>query len=340
MLDPQYYAKLRADSQGSAANDGQQPVIQLDSLCKSIKFKLILSNVSLQISNQVTGLLGPNGAGKSTLIKILLGLVRASSGTGTVLGHDIRREKLQIRQLVGYTPEDDCYIDGLTGIEMVQMSGQFFGLPGREALRRAHEILDFCGVKQERYREISGYSTGMRQQVKFASAIVHNPKFLILDEPTTGLDPEERERLLRRVRFLNRQFGIGVLLSTHILPDVQLVCDDVIILAEGQVRTHQALSSLQHVNRWRLQILEPDSDAYEVLSKLLTRPGLRAEWTVEGWVELIVEDAASWDSDRVAQWVWQVTGEANMVIQHFSPSQESLEAIFLKAIGDSQNAHS
>ncbi len=339
-LDPQFYSKAKSDRRVESEHRPWQTVIDLQALGKKIKSKAILADVSLQISNRVTGLLGPNGAGKSTLIKILLGLVQSTSGTGKLMDLDIRRDKLKIRQLVGYTPEDDCYIDGLTGIEMVQMSGQFFGLPGRESLRRAHEVLDFCGIKQERYREISGYSTGMRQQVKFASAIVHNPQFLILDEPTTGLDPEERERLLRRVRFLNRQFGIGVMLSTHILPDVQLVCDDVIVLAEGRVRAHQSLESLQNVNRWRLQILEVNSDVSQMFTQQLQQPGLRVEASMDGSWELIVEDDLRWVNESVAEMVWRVAGIAGATICYFSPAQESLEAIFLKAIGGTNHAHS
>lgn len=339
-LDPQFYSKSKNDPANEIGGAPVQTVIDLRSLGKRIKSKQILSDVTLQISNRVTGLLGPNGAGKSTLIKILLGLVRPTAGSGRLLDLDILRDKLKIRQLVGYTPEDDCYIDGLTGIEMVQMSGQFFGLPGREALRRAHEVLDFCGIKQERYREISGYSTGMRQQVKFASAIVHNPQFLILDEPTTGLDPEERERLLRRVRFLNRQFGMGVMLSTHILPDVQLVCDDVIVLAEGQVRAHQSLASLQNVNRWRLQILELNSSIANAFTLDLGQPGLRVEVAIDGSWELIVEDESRWSKDRIAELVWRAAGTTGATISYFSPAQESLEAIFLKAIGGTNHAHS
>ncbi|MBL8891468.1 MAG: ABC transporter ATP-binding protein [Planctomycetaceae bacterium] len=339
-LDPQFYSKSQSDRSSKHAAYPLQTVVDLQGLGKKIKAKSILSDVTLQITNRVTGLLGPNGAGKSTLIKILLGLVAATDGTGKLLGLDIRREKLKIRQLVGYTPEDDCYIDGLTGVEMVQMSGQFFGLRGREALRRAHEVLDFCGIKQERYREISGYSTGMRQQVKFASAIVHNPQFLILDEPTTGLDPEERERLLRRVRFLNRQFGIGVMLSTHILPDVQLVCDDVIVLAEGRVRAHQSLASLQDVNRWRLQILEVNSAVALTFSQQLQHSGLRVDDAIDGGWELIVLDDKLWTKDRVVELIWRAAKNANATISCFSAAQESLEAIFLKAIGGTNHAHS
>ena len=149
-----------------------------------------------------------------------------------------------IRQLVGFLPEDDCYIAGLSGVEMVQFAARLSGYPSRESLRRAHEILDFCGIEQERYRLVDTYSTGMRQQVKFAQAIVHDPPLLILDEPTAGLDPDQRVAMLHRIRLLAREAGKAVLVSTHILPDVQATCDTVVIMAQGEVRVVDSLEAL------------------------------------------------------------------------------------------------
>jgi len=334
-LNPQHAVQSSAKRSGSPSQ--REIVIQLNDISKHFRGWQALTGVSLQISNRVTGLLGPNGAGKSTLIKNLLGLVKPTTGVGRVLGQDMIRDKLKIRQLVGYMPEDDCYIDGLTGIEMVQMSAQFYGMPGLEALRRSHEILDFCGFKQERYREISGYSTGMRQQIKFASAIVHNPKFLILDEPTSGLDPEERERLLKRVRFLNREFGIGVLLSTHILPDVQLICDEVIILAGGQVKTHQTLSELQSVRSWTLKLIDANERSYTEFCQLLVRNKFQTELKPDGGINLTTDIESR---EEVAGKLWQLGSQAGVTISQLFPTQESLEAIFLKAIEGTQNASS
>ena len=185
-------------------------LIQLEKIVKSYRSTTALNGVDLEIKPGVTGLLGPNGAGKSTLIKIILGLIKVTSGSGNVLGCRLHRDGRAIRNRVGYMPEDDCYIPGMTGIEVVQFAGTLSGIDAVEALRRGHEILDFCGVKQERYRNIETYSTGMRQKVKFAASIVHDPDFLILDEPTSGLDPEEREALLNRIKILShpeRQVG-------------------------------------------------------------------------------------------------------------------------------------
>ena len=180
-----------------------------------------LDRVTLQIHSGITGLLGPNGAGKSTLIKVLLGLVKMTSGRGRLLDFELGRDSRQIRAQVGYMPEDDCFLHGMTGIESVQFVAQLSRFPAVEGLRRAHEILDFCGLAQERYRTVETYSTGMRQKLRFAQAIVHDPPVLILDEPTSGLDPEERQVMLNRIRLLAQDQGKAVLLCTHILPDIQ-----------------------------------------------------------------------------------------------------------------------
>ena len=189
-----------------------------------------LRGISLSIKPGITGLLGPNGSGKSTLIKSLLGLVQISQGRGEILGLPWPCELRAIRDLIGYLPEDDCYIAGLSGIESVAFAANLSGLPKLEGLRRAHEICDFCDFGEERYREVEGYSTGMRQKLKFAQALVHDPPLLILDEPTTGLDPSQRESMLRRIKTLNRQYGKSVIISTHILPDVKTICDSLVIM--------------------------------------------------------------------------------------------------------------
>lgn len=313
-------------------------IIQLRHLSKQFRGWLALNNVDLDISNRVTGLLGPNGSGKSTLIKHLLGLIAPSSGGGTFFDLDIQKDRLKIRQRIGYMPEDDCYIDGITGVEMVQMSGQFFGIGRTEALRRAHEILDFCGFRQERYREISGYSTGMRQQIKFAAAIVHNPEYLILDEPTSGLDPEERERLLWRVQFLNREFGMGVLLSTHILPDVQLICDEVAILAGGQVRAHKMLQELQTKRQWMVRIDLTDAQQMEDFQRNAERFGFSCSWDKAAEAFALLTDEA--DLEVVSSRIWELTRDSGVKMRQLFPMEESLEQIFLKTIEGVQHATS
>ncbi|MCI0497897.1 MAG: ABC transporter ATP-binding protein [Thermoplasmata archaeon] len=194
-----------------------------------------LSGVTLDVPRGATGLLGPNGAGKSTLIRALVGLVKPDSGTGRVLGLDIASRGVEIRRRIGYMPEHECLIGELSAVEMVAYAGQVSGMTRKAALQRAHEVLHFVGMGDERYREVGTYSTGMKQKVNLAQALVHDPELLLLDEPTNGLDPRGRREMLDLLRFLARDAGKSVLLSSHILPDVEHVCDHVVVLAGGEV---------------------------------------------------------------------------------------------------------
>ena len=220
-------------------------VIELDRLSKRFGPVTALDDVTLQIDKAKVGLLGPNGAGKSTLVKCLLGLVQASAGTARVLGMDIASNPLEVRQRVGYLPEVDCHVPGLTAAEFVAYAGELSGLQPKDAIKRAHEVLDYVGLGEERYRVVDTYSMGMRQRVKLAQAIVHDPDLLFLDEPTNGLDPEGRETMLALVKELGEIHGIGLLYSSHLLGDVEAVCDKVVILQAGKVVAQDELASLK-----------------------------------------------------------------------------------------------
>jgi ABC-2 type transport system ATP-binding protein len=307
-------------------------LIDLRGITKDYGRLRALDAVDLRIRPGITGLLGPNGAGKSTLIKAIIGLVRLTSGSGTVLGFEIGRDAREIRARLGYMPEDDCYIGGIAGVEMARFMARLSGLPSLEALRRSHEILDFCGIEEERYRAVETYSTGMRQKLKFAQAIVHDPPLLILDEPTSGLDPEERAALLRRVRLLSRRAGKAVLISTHILPDVQEICDHVVILARGRVRITESLEVLSR----------PTTPAYCVrvvsgapaLLERLRAAGLEA--TLEENGQLTVADGG----EGFVENLWRWAREANAPIRRLTPARNSLEQIFLEAIAGVSHADS
>ncbi len=307
-------------------------LIELRNIQKNYHRMMALCDVSLSISPGITGLLGPNGAGKSTLIKVLMGLVKTNKGSGTVLGYELGKQGRQIRALVGYMPEDDCYITGMTGIEMVRFSACLAGIPTVEALRRAHEILDFCGVHQERYRSVEGYSTGMRQKTKFAAAIVHDPQFLILDEPTSGLDPEEREALLNRVRILCQRFGKSALISTHILPDVQSICEHVIILSNGKVRVADRLATLNQSNS-NFQVLTFVDNAQQA-AQWLVADGFAAELQPDNSIRLALDTAE--DFDRL----WKSCNEQGFIVRSLTPTRNSIEEIFMAAIQGESHAHS
>ncbi|MEL7498607.1 MAG: ABC transporter ATP-binding protein [Planctomycetota bacterium] len=308
------------------------PLIKLENITKDYATKRALNGVDLEIHSGITGLLGPNGAGKSTLIKLLLGLVKLTSGRGMVFGHHLGVDGRLIRANVGYMPEDDCYIPGMKGIEVVQFSACLAGLPDIEALRRAHEILDFCNMKQERYREIDTYSTGMRQKIKFAAAIVHDPGLLILDEPTSGLDPEERESLLRRIQLLCEDHGKSVLISTHILPDVQAICDHVVIIADGRVRLQDSMSNLSKTSAPSVNVrLLGDSDPF---LQRLTASDLR----------YAAAESGGWDitgvHDDLTSVIWQCAEQSGTRIQSLTPAKNSLEEIFLSTVRETADATS
>ena len=275
-----------------------------------------LRDVSLHLEPGRIGLLGPNGAGKSTLLKILLGLLAPSWGSGRVLGHDLARAEntsgrlrfphrlfrsvipeitangSDLRRAIGYMPEADAVIPGLRGAEFVALAGELYGMPRKEAQRRAHEILTYLGLEDARYRRLEEYSTGMRQRLKLAQALVHDPPVLLLDEPTSGLDPAGRDAMLKLLLTLGTEHGKSFLLSTHLLGDVERVCDSVVILHQGQVVLQGSVTELRtrRQDRYRLQVQGDRSAFLEELrlegARILDDNG-RGELSVavpQGWV--------------------------------------------------------
>src|SRR5438874_1792665 len=194
-----------------------------------------LRQLSVSVPPGAVGLLGPNGAGKTTLIRTLLGLISTDSGGGQVLGMDIHAQRLDIRQSVGFAPEDECLFPGVAGIEFVGYAGELCGMSSTDAMQRAHEVLNYVGLGEARYRNVESYSTGMKQRLKLAAAIVHDPKLLILDEPTNGMDPAGRQEILELAKDLAGNKGMSLLFSSHLLPDVEAVCDHVLVLSAGEL---------------------------------------------------------------------------------------------------------
>jgi ABC-2 type transport system ATP-binding protein len=233
--------------------------IHLDKVSRWYGKQQALREVSLDLRAGRVGLLGPNGAGKSTLLKVLLGLLPPSSGTGRVLGHEIGRDGAGLRRAIGYMPEADALVPGLRGADYVALAGELYGMPRKQARRRAHEVLTYLDLEDARYRKLEEYSTGMKQRLKLAQALVHDPPVLLLDEPTSGLDPAGREGMLRLLFSLARDHGKSFLLSTHLLGDVAEVCEAVVILHQGQVLCQGAVSDLcqRRHDRYCLQIQGP-----------------------------------------------------------------------------------
>lgn len=300
-------------------------IIELSGLRKSYGRNTVLDNIDIAIAPGITGLLGPNGSGKSTLIKSLLGLVRVDAGSGKVLGEPWPATIKAIRDRIGYLPEEDCFVAGLQGVESVQMMAQLSGIPSREALRRAHEVLDYCDLGQERYRKVETYSTGMRQKLKCAQALVHDPELIILDEPTTGLDPNQREEFLQRLKTLAIKHGKSIMLSTHILHDVRQICDHVVILIGGRIRVSESLEKLSRPAKPGLHLTVVEG-AVSLVDVLRSR-SLQAALAEDGQT-VFVEGV---NADRAAE-LWSLCAQHKIMLQRLEPSRNSLEQIFLDAI--------
>src|SRR5215203_1874793 len=220
-------------------------VVALDRVSVMYGKQAALRDVSTSFVPGAVGLLGPNGAGKSTLIKALLGFVVPTTGTMRVLGRDVATSAMAIRAHVGYMPENDAHIPGMNAVSFVAYCGELSGLPRADAMQRAHEVLFYVGLGEARYRNVETYSTGMKQRIKLAQALVHDPDLLFLDEPTNGMDPKGREEMLTLIADIARNKGINLILSSHLLPDVEYACEHVIVLDKGAVAAEGPIATLK-----------------------------------------------------------------------------------------------
>src|SRR5436309_9038509 len=223
-------------------------LFQLENVTKTYGSVTALDHLSVTVPTGAVGLLGPNGSGKTTMIRTLLGLIPIDSGSGEVLGMDFRRRQLDIRREVGFAPEDECLFPHVAGVEFVAYAGELVGMTSNDALQRAHEVLDYVGLGEARYRKVESYSAGMKQRLKLASAIVHDPKLLILDEPTNGMDPAGRQEVLELSRDLAHNKGMSLLFSSHLLPDVEAVCNYVVVLGSGKLLAQGEIQQLKQLH--------------------------------------------------------------------------------------------
>jgi ABC-2 type transport system ATP-binding protein len=250
------------------------PLIVTHGLTKSYGSVLALDDLELELEAGVIGLVGANGAGKSTLIKILLGLVEPTAGRAEMFGLDVATDGLAVRRRIGYMPEHDCLPLEISATEFVGHMAQVNGLPRSAARERTAETLRHVGLFEERYREMRGYSTGMRQRVKLAQALVHDPVVAFLDEPTAGLDPIGRRDMLELIRHVGRDFGISIVISTHLMGDVERTCDAVVVLDAGQVlRAGPVAGFTEETETLVVDVV----DGAEALAEALSRHGLAAE---------------------------------------------------------------
>src|SRR5204863_5464918 len=222
-----------------------EPVVTLDHVTVAYGRSPALQDVTTTFASGAVGLLGPNGAGKSTMIKALLGFIVPEQGRMGILGLDVAASSLEIRARVGYMPESDAHIPGMNAVTFVAYCGELAGLPRVDAMQRAHEVLFYVGLGEARYRNVETYSTGMKQRVKLAQALVHDPELLFLDEPTNGMDPKGRDEMLALVRDIAARKGMTLILSSHLLPDVEFACDHVVVLHKGAIATQGPIAALK-----------------------------------------------------------------------------------------------
>ena len=309
------------------------PVIEIHELSKSFGSVRALDKLSLRLEGGAVGLLGPNGSGKTTLIKLLLGLLLPDSGRASIAGSDPRTAagRLALRRSVGYMPESDCLIPGMTGIELVATLGELSGLSREDAMTRAHEVLDYVGLDEARYRDCEPYSTGMKQRLKLAQALVHDPPLLLLDEPTNGLDPKGRKHMLELVADLGAAQKKSLLVCSHLLPDVERTCERVVVLKAGHAVLEGSISELTQRRGRRLRA--EFGGALESLDALLAAAGVEVE-SHERNARVLVLPEAQADADGL----FELCGRAGVRLESLSELRSSLEEVFLDGIAREEPA--
>lgn len=308
------------------------PVIELQNLRVKLGRREILKGISCRLgasgAGKAIGLLGPNGAGKSTLIQTMLGFHKPVAGSARILGFDCHAQSREVKSRLGYMPENEALIAGMNAVRFLRVMGELSGLPPRVALERSHEVLFHVGLGEARYRPLGTYSLGMKQMAKLAQAIIHGPDLVILDEPTNGLDPAARARMLKLVSEMKNDHGMNVLLCSHLLRDVEEVCDEVVILKDGRLVHHANLEEERRANR-RFVELEVAGDDRNLAAAL-------SEYGAEG----VNEGGGRWRivlPPKVEIGVlWTIVGRENLEVYRLTHRRDSLEEIFLKAVGHIQ----
>lgn len=300
------------------------PVIELRNLSVRLGAREVLRDLSCTFSGRTIGLLGPNGAGKSTLINALLGFWPPSTGSAYIFGSDIRTDSKKIRRLVGYMPENDAFIHNMSAVSFIRLMAELSGLPSETALERAHEALFYVGLGEARYRKLGTYSLGMKQLAKLAQAIAHGPKLLILDEPTNGLDPPARQRMIRLVREMRDSGEMHILLCSHLLRDVEETCEEVVILKQGRVVHYSNLADERRSNRRFLELeVEGDRAGFVEAAAHL---GCECAPGAMHRLKMVLADRVE------VRDIYRIAAERNIQLRRLNFRRDTLEDIFLKAM--------
>jgi ABC-2 type transport system ATP-binding protein len=306
-----------------------EPVVTLEHVTVAYGANTALRDVTTAFAAGAVGLLGPNGAGKSTMIKALLGFVVPAAGRMRVLGLDVATSPLEIRARIGYMPESDAHIPGMNAVSFVAYCGELAGLPRVDAMQRAHEVLFYVGLGEARYRNVETYSTGMKQRIKLAQALVHDPDLLFLDEPTNGMDPKGRDEMLELVRDLAHNKGVNLILSSHLLPDVEYTCDHVVVMDKGRIATQGGIAALKQPRGrvFELRVKTPGADLETFLERLRVA-GLDCHATDEDVMRVFVPGEGG------AQQLFALAAAEHVQVRHLRPSVPTLEDVFAHAVGE------
>ncbi|HTI37435.1 MAG TPA: ABC transporter ATP-binding protein [Vicinamibacterales bacterium] len=302
------------------------PVVELEHVSVRYGSNEALNDVSASFAKGAVGLLGPNGAGKSTMLKALLGFVAPSRGHMRVFGIDVAKDPLAVRGRLGYMPETDAHIPGMNAVSFVAYCGQLAGLPAVDAMQRAHEVLYYVGLGEARYRNVDTYSTGMKQRIKLAQALVHDPDLLFLDEPTNGMDPKGRDEMLELVRDLGHNKGVSLILSSHLLPDVEFTCDQVVVMNKAQVTAQGPIAELKGP-AGRLFELRIKGDLPGFI-EVLHGAGMQLHATDEDVMRVFVPGSGD------QRLIFDAAARFGVQVRHLRPSVPTLEDVFAKAVGE------
>lgn len=308
---------------GNNLNPQDVPVIELDELCVNFD-RPILDHLSANMHGHCIGLLGPNGAGKTTLLNTLLGFYRPSSGKAAILGHDLSKDDDFVKSMVGYMPERDAFISGMSGIRFVRMMAELSGLSPKVALERAHEVFFYVGLGEARYRNIESYSLGMKQLAKLAQAIVHGPRLLFLDEPTNGLDPPARARMLQLIREIRDSGDTHIIVASHLLQDIESCCDEVLVLKNGRIAKYCNLEEERRSNRkFLLMQIRGDEKAFV---NGLRNLGCEVALPNKRRIRAIIPESVE------VNHLYALADQLSVQIRNLDYKRDSLEDIFLRAM--------
>ncbi len=300
-------------------------IIQLQNISFSYGDFKAIDNISLDVGGGVLGLLGPNGAGKTTLMKILLGFLTPQAGSGTVLSFNITTHRKAVRARIGYMPENDCLIPGMDAVSLTAYLGELSGMPKQEAMKRAHEVLYYVGLEEARYRQVDTYSAGMKQRLKLAQALVHDPKLLLLDEPTSGMDPRGRQEMMELIKDIAHKESMNIMISSHLLPDVEYTCRHVIILNKGRIAARHDISGVNEnkFNRFNLKLKGDPAHFLEELKAM----NCQVDVTDRQVYKIMIPAKES------PMKLFKIALHTRVQIRHFQQHKTTLEDTFVTALG-------